>query len=119
MTGSTPHQYALRTRRRVWAECRLKWGTSRAAAARLDFEKPAPHGGPRAWGRPCHVAGGALKHIPFLLGPVTIQTTALPRTQAEAAGCRVSDRLGINPMAVDPNHPQGGCFNPPLGDLRD
>ena len=60
-----------------------------AAAARAGIDKLAPHDLRRSCARLCHLAGGELGQIQFLLGHVSIQTTrTLPRVQAEAPDCR-------------------------------
>ena len=55
---------------------------SSAAAARADIDKLAPHDLRRTCARLCHLAGGELDQIQFLLGHVSIQTMlALPVTE--------------------------------------
>ena len=61
------------------------WGTGmmpkvlceivKAAAARADIPKLAPRDLRRTYARLCHLAGGELDQIQFLLGHVSIQTT--------------------------------------------
>ena len=56
--------------------CRLRCcGTSSAAAARAGIDKLAPHDLRRTCARLCHLAGGEMDQIQFLLGHVSIQTT--------------------------------------------
>jgi integrase len=64
----------------------------------------APHDLRRTCTRLCHLAGGELDQIQFLLGHVSIQTTE------RYFGCRqklrsaVNDRLGIDVMPRDAAH---------------
>ncbi len=68
-----------------------------AAAARADIPKLAPHDLRCTCARLCHVAGGELDQIQFLLGHVSIQTTE------QYLGCKqklryaVNDKMGIEP----------------------
>jgi integrase len=64
---------------------KVLWDVVRAAAARAGIDKLAPHDLRRTWARLCHVAGGELDQIQFLLGHVSMQTTErLPWMQAKA-----------------------------------
>ena len=85
---------------RVWGmgmTPKVLWEVVRAAATRAGIEKLAPHDLPRSCARLCHLAGGELDQIQFLLGHVSIQTTE------RYLGCRqklrfaVNDRMGIEP----------------------
>jgi integrase len=73
----------------------------RAAAARAGIDKLAPHDLRRTCARLCHLAGGELDQIQFLLGHVSIQTT-----EQRYLGCNqklriaVNDRLGLEPDAA-------------------
>ena len=87
---------------RVWGDGmspKVLWDVVRAAAARAAIDKLAPHDLRRTCARLCHLAGGELDQIQFLLGHVSIQTTE------RYLGCRqklriaVNDRLGIEPDA--------------------
>ena len=63
---------------RVWGNGmtpKVLWDVVRAAAARAGIEKLAPHDLRRTCARLCHLAGGELDQIQFLLGHVSIQTT--------------------------------------------
>jgi len=68
-------------------------------AARVGIEQLAPHDLRRTWARLCHLAGGELEQIQFLLGHVSVQTTE------RYLGCKqrlreaVNDRIGIEPPA--------------------
>ena len=54
---------------------KVLWEVVRKAAARAGIEKLAPHDLRRTCARLCHLAGGELDQIQFLLGHVSIQTT--------------------------------------------
>jgi len=66
-------------------------------AAKVGILKLAPHDLRRACARLCHVAGGEIEQIQFLLGHVSVQTTE------HYLGCKqrlknaVNDCIGIEP----------------------
>src|SRR5687767_6716571 len=63
---------------RVWGDGmspKVLWDVVRAAAGRANIDKLAPHDLRRTCARLCHLAGGELDQIQFLLGHVSIQTT--------------------------------------------
>ncbi len=63
---------------RVWGDGmtpKVIWEVVREAAHRAGIDKFAPHDLRRTCARPCHLAGGELDQIQFLLGHVSIQTT--------------------------------------------
>ena len=78
---------------------KVLWEVVRGAATRAGIEKLAPHDLRRTCARLCHLAGGELDQIQFLLGHVFIQTTE------RYLGCKqkfrdaVNDRMGIELMA--------------------
>ena len=85
---------------RVWGNgltAKVLWEVVRDAASRAEIAKLAPHDLRRTCARLCHLAGGELDQIQFLLGHVSIQTTE------RYLGCKqelreaVNDRLGIEP----------------------
>ena len=51
------------------------WHVVRAAAKRADIKNLAPHDLRRTCARLCHLAGGELEQIQFLLGHASVQTT--------------------------------------------
>ena len=56
---------------RVWGDGmspKVLWDVVRAAAARAGIDKLAPHDLRRTCARLCHLAGGELDQIQFLLG---------------------------------------------------
>jgi integrase len=87
---------------RVWGEGmspKVLWDVVRAAAARAGIDKLAPHD-LRTCARLCHLAGGELDQIQFLLGHVSIQTTERYLGCKQRLRIAVNDRLGIEPDAA-------------------
>ena len=76
---------------------KVVWSVVRECAAKAGIAKLAPHDLRRTCARLCHVAGGELEQIQFLLGHVSVQTTE------QYLGCRqrlknaVNDCIGIEP----------------------
>jgi integrase len=96
---------------------KVLWDIVRPAAARVGIEKLAPRDLPRTCARLCHLAGGELEQIQFLLGHVSVQTTERYLGCKQKLRCAVNDRLGIEPDAVA-RPSKGGQSNPSaLGDL--
>jgi site-specific recombinase XerD len=79
---------------------KVLWDVVRAAAARAGIEKLAPHDLRRTCARLCHLAGGELEQIQFLLGHVSIQTMERYLGCKQKLRCAVNDRLGIEPDAA-------------------
>jgi integrase len=73
---------------------------TRAAAARASIDKLAPHDLRPTCARLCHLAGGELDQIQFLLGHVSIQTTERYLGCKQKLRVAVNDRLGIEPDAA-------------------
>ena len=87
---------------RVWGDGmspKVLWDVVRAAAARAAIDKLAPHDLRRTCARLCHLAGGELDQIQFLLGHVSIQTTERYLGCKQELRIAVNDRLGIEPDA--------------------
>jgi integrase len=85
---------------RVWGDrmtAKVLWDVVRAAAAAAGIDKLAPHDLRRTCARLCHLAGGELDQIQFLLGHVSIQTTERYLGCKQKLRCAVNDRLGIEP----------------------
>jgi integrase len=85
---------------RVWGDGmspKVLWDVVRAAAARAGIDKLAPHDLRRTCARLCHLAGGELDQIQFLLGHVSIQTTERYLGCKQKLRVAVNDRLGIEP----------------------
>jgi integrase len=90
---------------RVWGEGmtpKVIWEVVREAAKRARIDKLAPHDLRRTCARLCHLAGGELDQIQFLLGHASVQTTE------QYLGCKqklrqaVNDRIGLQPSLIWP-----------------
>jgi integrase len=87
---------------RVWGNgmtAKVLWEVVREAASRAGIEKLAPHDLRRTCARLCHLAGGELDQIQFLLGHVSIQTTERYLGCKQKLRDAVNDRMGIEPEA--------------------
>ena len=87
----------------VWGDGmtpKVIWELVKAAAARAEIEKLAPHDLRRTCARLCHLAGGELDQIQFLLGHVSIQTTERYLGCKQKLRVAVNDTLGIEPERV-------------------
>ena len=94
---------AIDKRGRVWGDgmtAKVLWDVVRAAAAAAGIAKLAPHDLRRTCASLCHLAGGELDQIQFLLGHVSIQTTERYLGCKQKLRCAVNDRLGIEPDAA-------------------
>jgi integrase len=88
---------------RVWGNgmtAKVLWDVVRNAAAAAGIKNLAPHDLRRTCARLCHLAGGELDQIQFLLGHVSIQTTERYLGCKQKLRCAVNDRLGIEPDAA-------------------
>ena len=79
---------------------KVLWDIVREAASRAGIEKLAPHDLRRSCARLCHLAGGELDQIQFLLGHVSIQTTEWYLGCKQKLRVAVNDRMGIEPEDV-------------------
>jgi site-specific recombinase XerD len=76
---------------------RVVWHVVKQYARKLGLAQVAPHDLRRSCAKLCHVSGGELDQIQFLLGHVSVQTTE------RYLGCKqrireaVNDRIGIEP----------------------
>src|SRR6201993_5272561 len=85
---------------RVWGTGmtpKVLWEVVQATAKRASIEKLAPHDLRRSCARLCHLAGGELDQIQFLLGHVSIQTTERYLGCKQNLNHAVNDRMGIEP----------------------
>ena len=71
------------------------WHVVKAAAKRADIKNLAPHDLRRTCARLCHLAGGELEQIQFLLGHASVQTTERYLGCKQKLGQAVSDNLGL------------------------
>ena len=76
---------------------KVLWEVVKDAADRAGIEKLAPHDLRRTCARLCHLAGGELDQIQFLLGHVSIQTTERYLGCKQKLRVAVNDNLGIEP----------------------
>jgi integrase len=84
---------------RVWRTGmtpKVLWEVVRTAATRAGIEKLAPHDLRRSCARLCHLAGGELDQIQFLLGHVSIQTTERYLGCKQKLHCAVNDRMELS-----------------------
>ena len=85
---------------RVWGNgmtAKVLWEVVRDAASKAGIAKLAPHDLRRTCARLCHLAGGQLDQIQFLLGHVSIQTTEKYLGCKQRLNNAVNDHLGIEP----------------------
>ena len=75
----------------------MVWYVVRTFAKSLGIDKIAPHDLRRTCARLCHVAGGELEQIQFLLGHVSVQTTERYLGSKQKIRDAVNDRIGIEP----------------------
>ena len=78
---------------------KVLWEVVREGASRAGIEKLAPHDLRRTCAKLCHLAGGELDQIQFLLGHVSIQTTERYLGCKQKLRDAVNDRMGIEPEA--------------------
>jgi hypothetical protein len=76
---------------------KVLWEIVKKAAQAAGIEKLAPHDLRRTCARLCHLAGGELDQIQFLLGHVSIQTTEHYLGCKQKLRIAVNDKLGIKP----------------------
>ncbi len=67
----------------------------RAAAKRADIKGLAPHDLRRSCARLCHLAGGELEQIQFLLGHASVETTERYLGCKQRLSNAVNDNLGL------------------------
>src|SRR5437588_10349616 len=72
------------------------WHVVKAAAKRADIKNLAPHDLRRTCARLCHLAGGELEQIQFLLGHASVQTTE------RYLGCKQRLSEAVSPSGLHP-----------------
>jgi integrase len=99
----------------------MLWDVVRAAAARAGIDKLAPHDLRRTCARLCHLAGGELDQIQFLLGHVSIQTTERYLGCKQKLRVTVNDRWASNPRRLTATvaRADAGVSNPPWATFGD
>ena len=83
-----------------WLTEKVVWYVVKNFAKTVGIEKLAPHDLRRSCARLCHLAGGELDQIQFLLGHVSIQTTERYLGCKQKLRVAVNDTLGIEPERV-------------------
>jgi len=73
------------------------WYVVRNFAKSIGIEKIAPHDLRRTCARLCHVSGGELEQIQFLLGHVSVQTTERYLGSKQKIKDAVNDNIGVEP----------------------
>ena len=73
------------------------WHVVKEYAAKLNLARLAPHDLRRSGARFCHMAGGEMEQIQFLLGHVSVQTTGKYLGSKQRLRGAVNDRIGIEP----------------------
>jgi integrase len=71
------------------------WHVVKAAAKRAGIKDLAPHDLRRTCARLCHLAGGELDQIQFLLGHASVQTTERYLGCKQRISQAVNDNLGL------------------------
>jgi site-specific recombinase XerD len=83
---------------KIWGEgitTKVIWHVVKAAALRAEIQNLAPHDLRRTCARLCHLAGGELEQIQFLLGHASVQTTERYLGCKQELRHAVNDRLGL------------------------
>jgi site-specific recombinase XerD len=77
---------------------KVVWYVVKNFAKTVGIEKVAPHDLRRTCARLCHVAGGELEQIQFLLGHVSVQTTERYLGCKQKIQGAVNDCIGLEPQ---------------------
>jgi hypothetical protein len=77
---------------------KVVWAVVKECAAKAGITKLAPHDLRRTCAKLCHVAGGELEQIQFLLGHVSVQTTEHYLGCQQRLKNAVNDCIGIEPQ---------------------
>jgi site-specific recombinase XerD len=83
---------------KIWGDSitpKAIWHVVKAAAKRADIKNLAPHDLRRTCARLCHLAGGELEQIQFLLGHASVQTTERYLGCKQKLSQAVNDNLGL------------------------
>ncbi len=85
---------------KIWGDGmtpKVIWEVVKQAAQAAGIEKLAPHDLRRTCARLCHLGGGELEQIQFLLGHVSIQKTERYLGSKQKLRFAVNDKLGLEP----------------------
>ena len=74
------------------------WHVVKAAAKQAGISNLAPHDLRRTCARLCHMAGGELEQIQFLLGHASVQTTERYLGCKQKLHHAVNDRMGLETL---------------------
>jgi site-specific recombinase XerD len=83
---------------RIWGDSitpKAIWQVVKVAAKRADIKRLAPHELRRTCARLCHLAGGEIEQIQFLLGHASVQTTEHYLGCKQRLSNAVNDNLGL------------------------
>src|SRR5258707_1078400 len=83
---------------KIWGDSitpKAIWHVVKAAAKRADIKNLAPHDLRRTCARLCHLAGGELEQIQFLLGHASVQTTERHLGCKQKLSQAVNDNLAV------------------------
>jgi integrase len=83
---------------KIWGESippKAIWHVVKAAAQRAGIQNLAPHDLRRTCARLCHLSGGELEQIRFLLGHASVQTTERYLGCKQELRHAVNDKLGL------------------------
>ncbi len=75
----------------------MVWHVVKDSAARAGIAKLSPHDCRRTCARLCHIAGGELEQIQFLLGHVSVETTERYLGCKQRLRLAVNDHIGLEP----------------------
>lgn len=84
----------------IWGEGmtpKVLWEIVKSAAKGAGIDKLGPHDLRRTCARLCHLAGGELDQIQFLLGHVSIQMKEVYLGCKQKLRIAVNDKIGIEP----------------------
>jgi len=79
---------------------KVVWHVVKEYAGKFGATKLAPHDLRRSCARLCHVAGGELEQIQFLLRHVSVQTTERYLGCKQRIRAAVNGRIGIEPVVT-------------------
>ena len=74
---------------------------ARRVAGRVQLDHLEPHDLRRTCAKLCHVNGGELEQIQFLLGHVSVQKTERDLGCTQRISSAVNDRIGIEPKNLN------------------
>ena len=114
---------SIRKNGAVWGEGLTQnviWYVVRDAAKRVGIDRLAPHDLRRSCARMCHLAGGELEQMQFLLGHASVQTTERYLGCKQRIRQAVNDRieLQLEIHACVPHYRSEGLFSTAISSAR-